>query len=99
MVYGPVQCPHGQSTEVSKAGKQSKGIQRYQCQNGGRLARLRPPTRRRRARAQNKAEGAGNQMVPPQDTPPRSRLIIGEFGPSDSALAACSDWRLSPPSR
>jgi transposase-like protein len=30
MIYGPVQCPHGQSTEVSKAGKQSKGIQRYQ---------------------------------------------------------------------
>ena len=30
----------------------------------------------------------------PQDTPARSRLIIGENGPSDSALAASSGRRL-----
>jgi transposase-like protein len=29
----PVQCPHCQSTEVIKAGKQANGAQRYQCQN------------------------------------------------------------------
>ena len=34
MVSVPVQCPHCQSTEVIKAGKQSNGAQRYQCQNG-----------------------------------------------------------------
>jgi insertion element IS1 protein InsB len=34
MLYVPVQCPHCQSTEVIKAGKQANGIQRYQCQNG-----------------------------------------------------------------
>jgi transposase-like protein len=33
MVYVPVQCPHCHSTEVSKAGKQANGAQRYQCQN------------------------------------------------------------------
>ena len=33
MVYVPVQCPHGQSTEVIKAGKQANGAQRYRCQN------------------------------------------------------------------
>jgi insertion element IS1 protein InsB len=33
MVSVPVQCPHGQSTEVIKAGKQANGAQRYQCQN------------------------------------------------------------------
>src|SRR5262245_29398507 len=34
MVSVPVQCPHCQSMEVIKAGKQAKGVQRYQCQNG-----------------------------------------------------------------
>jgi insertion element IS1 protein InsB len=34
MVYVPVQCPHCQSTEVIKAGKQANGAQRYRCQNG-----------------------------------------------------------------
>jgi insertion element IS1 protein InsB len=34
MVSVPVQCPHCQSTEVIKAGKQAHGAQRYQCQNG-----------------------------------------------------------------
>src|SRR5215471_19583578 len=33
MVTVPVQCPHCQSTEVIKAGKQANGAQRYQCQN------------------------------------------------------------------
>jgi transposase-like protein len=34
MVYVPVPCPHGQSTEVIKAGKQANGAQRARCQNG-----------------------------------------------------------------
>ena len=34
MVNVPVQCPHCHSTEVIKAGKQSNGTQRFQCQNG-----------------------------------------------------------------
>src|ERR1700752_4756287 len=34
MVAVPVQCPHCQSTEVIKAGKQATGSPRYQCQNG-----------------------------------------------------------------
>ena len=34
MVSIPVQCPHCQSTEVIKAGKQANGAQRSQCQNG-----------------------------------------------------------------
>src|SRR5262245_15223132 len=34
MVTVAVQCPHCQSVEVIKAGKQSNGAQRYQCQNG-----------------------------------------------------------------
>ena len=33
MVSVPVQCPHCQSREVIKAGKQANGTQRYQCQN------------------------------------------------------------------
>jgi insertion element IS1 protein InsB len=33
MVSVPVQCPHCQSMEVIKAGKQPNGTQRYQCQN------------------------------------------------------------------
>jgi transposase-like protein len=33
MVSVPVRCPHCQSTEVIKAGKQANGAQRYQCQN------------------------------------------------------------------
>ena len=34
MVSVPVQCPSCQSMEVIRAGKQSNGAQRYQCQNG-----------------------------------------------------------------
>jgi insertion element IS1 protein InsB len=33
MVDVPVPCPHCQSTEVMKAGKQANGTQRYRCQN------------------------------------------------------------------
>ena len=33
MVSVPVQCPHCQSTEVIKAGKQPNGTQRSQCHN------------------------------------------------------------------
>ena len=33
MVSIPIPCPHCQSTEVIKAGKQANGTQRYQCQN------------------------------------------------------------------
>jgi insertion element IS1 protein InsB len=33
MVCVPVQCPHCQSREVIKAGKQTNGTQRYRCQN------------------------------------------------------------------
>ncbi len=36
-------------------------------------------------------------MAAHQDTQARSRLSIGEDGPSDSALAACSDGRLRRP--
>jgi insertion element IS1 protein InsB len=34
MVSIPVPCPHCQSIEVIKAGKQATGAQRYLCQNG-----------------------------------------------------------------
>ena len=33
MVYVPVQCAYCLSTEVTKAGKQANGTQRYRCQN------------------------------------------------------------------
>src|SRR5262245_20680070 len=33
MVSVPVRCPHSQSTEVIKAGKQATGSHRYRCQN------------------------------------------------------------------
>ena len=33
MVSVPVQCQHGHSTEVIKAGKYANGTQRYRCQN------------------------------------------------------------------
>ena len=36
-------------------------------------------------------------MAPPQDTQPRSRLSIGEDGPSDAAQAAARGWRLRRP--
>jgi len=39
--------------------------------------------------------GAGEDVKnPPQDTQTRSRLLIGQNGPSDSALAAASGGRL-----
>jgi InsA N-terminal domain len=33
MVSVPVQCPYCQRTEVIKAGKQTNGARRYQCQD------------------------------------------------------------------
>src|SRR5262249_53725875 len=36
-------------------------------------------------------------FAPPPTPAARSRLIIGDFGPSDSALAASSGWRLRRP--
>jgi transposase-like protein len=33
MVSVPVQCPHCQTTEVIKAGKQANEAQGYRCQN------------------------------------------------------------------
>jgi hypothetical protein len=43
---------------------------------------------------QNRAEEGGNHIAPHQDTQTRSRLIIGEDGPSDSALTAARGGRL-----
>jgi insertion element IS1 protein InsB len=40
MVSVPVQCPSCQSMEVLRAGKQSNGAQRYQCQNGQCVRRI-----------------------------------------------------------
>src|SRR5256886_15835007 len=45
---------------------------------------------------QHKA-GENVKQSAPQDTQTRSRLIIGDFGPSDSALAAARGWRLRRP--
>src|SRR4051795_3792407 len=64
------------------------------CPQGSSLICVHPT---RSARAQNKAEGGGNEMAPPKDTQTRSRLSIGEDGPSDSALAAARDGRLRRP--
>src|SRR5262245_39126695 len=59
----------------------------------GRLARLRPP-HQKEYRAQS---GAVRQR--PTPTQARSRLVKGEDGPSDSALAAARGGRLRPPGR
>ena len=40
MVSIPGQCPHCQSPQVIKAGKQATGAQRYQCQNGQCVRRI-----------------------------------------------------------
>src|SRR2546428_6601495 len=59
---------------------------------GGSLACVRPT---RREECPGTAQGwEGMKQPPPQDTQTRSRLFIGENGPSDSALAAASGWRL-----
>ena len=45
-------------------------------------------------------DGVGSMVKPSTPKPAaRSRLIRGDFGPSDSALAASSGGRLSRPSR
>jgi len=41
--------------------------------------------------------GAVLTFAPPPKPAARSRLIIGDCGPSDSALAASSGWRLRRP--
>jgi hypothetical protein len=41
--------------------------------------------------------GAVLTFAPPPKPAARSRLIIGDFGPSDSALAAARGWRLRRP--
>src|SRR2546428_5254170 len=59
---------------------------------GGSLACVRPT---RREECPGTAQGwEGMKQPAPQDTQTRSRLFIGENGPSDSALAAASGWRL-----
>src|SRR5262245_51948454 len=59
----------------------------------GRLARLRPP-HQKEYRARSRAV-----RQHPTPTQARSRLVKGENGPSDSALAAARGGRLTPPSR
>ena len=44
-----------------------------------------------------KAQGQSSLHNTPSKPAARSRLIIGDFGPSDSALAASSGWRLRRP--
>src|SRR5256712_11431632 len=59
---------------------------------GGSLACVRPT---RREECPGTAQGwEGMKQPAPQDTQTRSRLFIGQNGPSDSALAAASGWRL-----
>src|SRR5262245_32550050 len=57
----------------------------------GRLARLRPP-HQKEYRARSRAV-----RQRPTPTQARSRLVKGEDGPSDSALAAARGGRLRPP--
>ncbi len=60
--------------------------------NRGKLTRLRPP---HKDECCVTAQGwRGREETRPQDTQTRSRLIIGQNGPPDSALAASSGWRL-----
>jgi hypothetical protein len=63
------------------------------CNKGSSLACVHP-TKRRSARAQNKVKDSKIRWPPPQDTQTPSRPIMGEDGPSDSALAAARGWRL-----
>src|SRR5438309_1608161 len=58
---------------------------------GSSLACVRPT--RMSVVSQHRA-GENVKKPAPQDTQTRSRLLIGEFGPSDSALAAARGWRL-----
>src|SRR5713226_5915463 len=58
---------------------------------GSSLACVHPT--RRSVVSQHRA-GEDVKKPAPQDTQTRSRLLIGQNGPSDSALAAASGWRL-----
>src|SRR5215475_8095087 len=60
---------------------------------GGSLACVHP-TKRGVRRHRTKLKQQESKWPPPQDTQPRSRPIMGEDGPSDSALAAARGWRL-----
>ncbi|MGE0680032.1 MAG: hypothetical protein AB7P69_03845, partial [Candidatus Binatia bacterium] len=54
-----------------------------------------PNTRREDCRMTAQGQSSLNNSSPKPAA--RSRLIIGDFGPSDSALAASSGWRLRRP--
>src|SRR5256886_16763444 len=54
------------------------------------------PRKESSAVAQHRA-GEGVKTAHRQDTQTRSRLFIGQNGPSDSALAAARGWRLRRP--
>jgi len=61
---------------------------------GSSLAGGRPPPNTRREDGRVTAQGRSSPDTRPPTPAARSRLIIGDFGPSDSALAAASGWRL-----
>ena len=62
---------------------------------GSSLACGLPPPNTRREDGCGTAQGRSSaDLRPPPKPAARSRLIIGDFGPSDSALAAARGWRL-----
>src|SRR5215813_2920010 len=76
------------------------GERRYQKirrKQGSSLACGRPPPNTRSEACRVTAQGRSSLNSLPPKPAARSRLIIGEFGPSDSALAAASGWRLRHP--
>ena len=64
---------------------------------GSSLAGGLPPPNTRREEGRITAQGQSSLHNSPPKPAARSRLIIGDFGPSDSALAASSGWRLRRP--
>src|SRR5262249_53938589 len=62
----------------------------------GKLTRLRPPHPPTREEKPAVLQHRGRSVLKTRPPKPaaRSRLIIGDFGPSDSALAAARGWRL-----
>jgi hypothetical protein len=105
MVATPIRMPsRGRKSRVGVAGvaRRAGGTvvtlrRKRQGTDAGRTtARLRPPHQEGSSLAcvRSTKEGRTSQITPPQDPPPRSRLIIGQNGPSDSALAASSSGRL-----
>ncbi len=67
----------------------------FSNQRIGKLTRLRPPHQHQKRDLSCCSTGSDQSWTrsPPKPAA-RSRLIIGNFGPSDSALAAASGWRL-----